>query len=192
MKRRTLLTIGLLLLWSGFAQSQTTTAAGEARVLAASEARTRPDSIEIIFSQRINEQVLREMQNAWLVAGGGTARNEIVILLFKETDGSLRAETQNYTNHPKGASFVWKRSAIAIVHTHPNFCDPKPSEVDKETADRLHVPIFTLTSRGMYVYDPASEKTVELKKSLVWLDARNWSIEKSGAEIAANLRPGSK
>lgn len=189
MKREALLTIGLLLLSSGFARSQTTKAAAEAQVLTASDVRARTESIATVFGQWINDQVLHEMQNAWLVAGGGTAPNEVVILLFKDTDGSLRAETQDYTNHPRRATFVWNQSAVAIIHTHPNFCDPRPSEVDKKAADRLHVPIFTLTIRGMYVYDPASRKTLELRKSLRWLDAKKWAIEPM---LAADLRTISK
>jgi proteasome lid subunit RPN8/RPN11 len=123
-----------------------------------------------------NGQVLKEMQNAWRKAGAGISKYEVVVLLYKRVDGSLFAETQEMTAELRRSSFHCNAAVFAILHTHPNVCDPKPSEIDRESADKLRVPIVTLTSRGMYVYDPATKITRQLKSGLEWYTAENWNV----------------
>ncbi len=78
------------------------------------------------------------------------------------------------TNENRQFTFSWHPATIAIVHTHPNASDPKPQDEDIAVADRHHVPIFTITSRGMYVYDPGTRKLSKVMSNLDWLEVSNW------------------
>jgi hypothetical protein len=79
------------------------------------------------------------------------------------------------TNEHKRFTFRWHPATIAIVHTHPNTSDPRPQKEDMLVADKYQVPIFTITSRGMYVYDPLSRKVSKVMSNLDWLDISNWN-----------------
>jgi len=118
----------------------------------------------------IDRDVSKQFERAWRDSGNGITGREIVILIFRMLDGSYRAQAQGFTNQYKCCTFKWNPSAIAIVHTHPNCCDPKPGERDKLVADRYGVPNFTLTSTGMYEYDPATRRTNKLLNGLDWMN----------------------
>src|SRR5262245_24392153 len=85
-------------------------------------------------------------------------------------NGRYTAKPQGYTNQYKCCTFKWNPSAIAIVHTHPNCCDPRPGEGDKLVADKYGVPNFTITSTGMYEYDPATRRTNKVLDGLDWMN----------------------
>jgi hypothetical protein len=123
----------------------------------------------------MNPQVIREFDKAWRAAGQGKADTERAILIFRKLDGSLVAEGQGYTNEFDSFTFKWNPAAIAIVHTHRNYDAAEPSPADKEVANKLRVPIFTITSRGMYVYDPEMERVTKVQDGLDWLDESKWS-----------------
>lgn len=115
------------------------------------------------------DSVLGEFKRAWSYTGNGTKGVETVILIFRMEDGSYRAEWQGYTNEPYQFTFKWNPSAIAIVHTHPNNRSPEPEGNDKHVAEKYGVPIFTITNRGLYVYDPRTNRTSKVRDSLDWL-----------------------
>ena len=78
----------------------------------------------------------------------------------------------------KRFTFGWTDDIIAVVHTHPNGYDPKPTGKDLLLADRFRIPIFTLTQRGMYVYDPETRKISVVQDGLDWLAASKWNHER--------------
>ncbi|HWP44149.1 MAG TPA: hypothetical protein VNO14_12975 [Blastocatellia bacterium] len=119
---------------------------------------------------RINEGVLGEFKKAWRVSKAGTAPTEGVVLLFRRSDGSYCGRSQGATNQYKAFTFTWPPNAIAIVHTHPNGSDPRPHSEDMRIADKYRVPILTITTKGMYMYDPGTKKTTKLLDGLDWLD----------------------
>jgi hypothetical protein len=55
--------------------------------------------------------------------------------------------------------------------------DPKPNGQDLQLADKFGVPVFTLTQRGMYVYDPATKKVTRIQEGLDWLESSKWRKE---------------
>lgn len=122
------------------------------------------------YRSEINRGVLKQFERAWRDSGNGTTGRESVILIFRMWDGSYMAKPQGYTNQYKCFTFRWNPSAIAIVHTHPNCCDPRPGERDKLVADKYRVPNFTLTSTGMYEYDPATRRTNKVLNGLDWMN----------------------
>jgi hypothetical protein len=126
---------------------------------------------------RIDERIVEEMERAWRFVGGGINEKEAVLLLFPMDDGSIQARPEGLTNEQKAFTFRWSPSAIAILHTHPNSADRQPSRRDRQLADKLGVPIFTLTFRGMYVYDPRTKKVTQIKRGLEWLKLSKWKSD---------------
>lgn len=126
---------------------------------------------------RIHESVAREFKKAWSISKSGTVRQEGVVLIFRMKDGYYEARSQGATNQDKSFTFKWHPAIVAIVHTHPNNSNPRPSGPDQRVADRYGVPIFTITTNGMYVYDPATRKTSKVMNGLDWLDSANWTPE---------------
>ena len=126
------------------------------------------------FLRRIDKGVIEEFHNAWHVSGEGSNGREGVVLIFRRKDGSYTGRLQGFTNEYKKANFKWSPAALAIVHTHPNSCDPRPSPQDERVAEKYYVPIFTLTFSGMYVYNPATRMTSKVVDGLDWLDLSKW------------------
>jgi hypothetical protein len=44
--------------------------------------------------------------------------------------------------------------AVAIVHTHPEIVDPRPSQTDFATAARLGIPVYTVSRSGIWKAEP--------------------------------------
>jgi hypothetical protein len=119
------------------------------------------------------KSLVKQFDNAWRLSGAGSTGRESVVLIFRMSDGSFAGRGQGFTNQYKKFTFNLDRAAIAIVHTHPNSCNPKPSTEDQRVADHYHLPIFTITVTGMYVYEPTIKKTSKVLEGLAWLDSAN-------------------
>ena len=126
------------------------------------------------FLRRIDKSVITEFANAWQRSGCGISGHEAVVLIFRMKDGSYRGESQGASYEYHRFRFSWRPNALAIVHTHPNSCDPKPSPRDERVAEKYHVPVFTITLRGMYVYNPATRMTSKVLNDLDWLKLSKW------------------
>jgi hypothetical protein len=111
---------------------------------------------------------------AWRRAGNGTLSSEGVVLILKMKDGKFSGREMGATNEYKRFTFGWHPATIAIVHTHPNSSDARPQDDDLAVANKYHVPIFTITSRGMFVYDPGTKKISRVMLGLDWLDESKW------------------
>jgi hypothetical protein len=122
----------------------------------------------------INDAVVEEFRKAWRVSGCGIAEVEGAILLYQMADGSISARSQGQTNERRRFTMVCDGDVIAIVHTHPNKCNAQPEGGDLEIAGRLRIPVFTITNRGMYVYDPGCRKISKVQDGLNWLDPAKW------------------
>ena len=120
--------------------------------------------------RKIDEGLTKEFVKAWNLSDDGTSGREGVVLIFRMGDGSYTARSLGFTNQYQRFTFKWNPAALAIVHTHPESCDPKPSEQDRRIADQLGVPNFTISIYGMYVYDPATRKTNKVMYRLDWLE----------------------
>ena len=131
----------------------------------------------------INAQILKEFNGAWQQSVLGTKDTEAVVLVLRESDGSVKAVSGGRTNQAYKFTFTWNPAIIAIVHTHPNHRDPKPSNDDIQVARRFGVPVFTITLRGMFLYDPATDKITKLKSGIDWCDSSSWTL---GSQLAAN------
>jgi len=126
---------------------------------------------------KIDKQMVEAFGKAWRRSGNGTSSQEGLVLILQMADGGYSGREMGSTNEDRQFTFSWHPATIAIVHTHPNSSDPKPQDGDIAVADKHHVPIFTITSRGMYVYDPGTRKLSKVMENLDWLDVSNWRRE---------------
>jgi hypothetical protein len=122
----------------------------------------------------INEQILKEFNEAWQQSALGTKDTEAVVLVLREPHGSIKAVSGGRTNQSYKFSFTWNPAIIAIVHTHPNSRDPRPSTGDIQIARTFNVPMFTITLKGMFMYDPAADKIAKIKSGVDWCDSSSW------------------
>ena len=122
----------------------------------------------------ITEAVVTEFRNAWRISGGGSGEIEGAVLIYQTADGAISARSLGQTNQRRRFTIICDPEVIAIVHTHPNKSNAQPEEEDLEIADHLRIPVFTITNRGMYVYDPGSRKISKIQKGLNWLDPAKW------------------
>jgi hypothetical protein len=118
----------------------------------------------------IDEEVRKEFEKAWRVSTCGTKNVEGLVLLYRMRDGSIAARSQGNSNEYKRFSFAWSPTIIAVVHTHPNSEAPAPHGADLDLANRFQIPVFTITSRGMFGYDPATRKITRIQNNLDWLN----------------------
>lgn len=131
------------------------------------------------FLRNIGKGVIKEFYKAWCASDDGTSGREGALLIFRMEDGSYTGTSLGYTNEHRRFTFKWRPNALAIVHTHPNASDPEPSAPDQRVAERFDVPIFTITIKGMYVYDPAAKITSKVMDGLDWLNLSSWTQEKA-------------
>jgi hypothetical protein len=111
---------------------------------------------------------------AWRRSGNGSSPREGVVLILQMAGGGFAGREMGSTNEHKKFTFRWHPATIAIVHTHPNSSDPRPQEDDIIVANKYQVPVFTITCRGMYVYEPRTKKLSKVMNNLEWLDVANW------------------
>jgi len=127
---------------------------------------------------KIDDAAAREFQEAWRLSRNGSDGFEGLVLVYPTLDGSILARSQGKSDEQKHFTFGWTSNIIAVVHTHPNGVDPKPAGHDLQLADRFGVPVFTLTKRGMYVYDPVTRKTSMVQDGLDWLESAKWDHDR--------------
>ncbi|HSE98917.1 MAG TPA: hypothetical protein VLD57_11685 [Blastocatellia bacterium] len=123
---------------------------------------------------KIDEGVIKEFGKAWLSSRSGTAYVEGLVLIFRNRDDSYRAGALAPSPEFEKFTFKWVPGVIAIAHTHPTNCNPRPAAQDIRVADRYRVPILTITRWGMYMYNPSTKKITKVHDNLDWLSASKW------------------
>ena len=118
---------------------------------------------------KLDERITNEFRRAWRSTSNGAKDVEAVVLILHGPEGTYEAQFLKGSNEFKSFTFSWNPSTLAIVHTHPNECGAKPTQNDMKISDQLNVPICTISSRGMYVYDPSTKKVLKLRDGLDWL-----------------------
>src|SRR5262245_3915474 len=83
--------------------------------------------------------LIKQFDSAWRLSGGGSTGRESVVLIFRMYDGAFIGKSQGYTNQYKKFTFKMIPNSVAIVHTHPSSCDPRPSGDDRQVADNYNV-----------------------------------------------------
>lgn len=121
-----------------------------------------------------DRDIVKGLNEAWQRASAGTTLLEAVVLIVRSADGSCNAILPAPTNESRRFTFRWQPGTVAILHTHPNRSDPRPHAADVAIADRLRVPMFTLTVKGMFLYDPAKKTLSKVHDGVDWLDYSKW------------------
>ena len=124
---------------------------------------------------RIDRKIVKKFHEAWSISFNGSSDVEGVVLIFLNADGSYRGVTLGRTNQNRKVTFKWDPGVIAVVHTHPSRLNPEPSDGDIPLADRFGVPIFTITLKGMFMYDPTTKRISKVKDCLDWLHQSHWT-----------------
>jgi RHS repeat-associated protein len=124
------------------------------------------------------QNIINAMRSAWQRSGNGTRNTEAGFLAYRGRDGQIGTANLPNTNQDRRISFrlsdVLPQGATltAIFHTHPNSGSATPSTGDPPsdvaTANRLRVPIYVISNRGLNVYDPATRQTTELRDNIEW------------------------
>lgn len=117
--------------------------------------------------------VAQVFARAWKMSHGGTCPHEVAVVLRMQ-NGRYVAELQQSNNKHYTTSVTVTPGVVALVHTHPNARPAEPSPTDRRIADRLGLPVVTLSSRGVYAYDPSTRKTTKVMAGVTWLDRANW------------------
>jgi len=122
-----------------------------------------------------DDQIVAKFREAWLRTGNGMINNESVVLIQRMSGDRFKAQLISATNQYKCFTFDWHPATIAIVHTHPNSSPPKPQDEDIKAADKFGVPIFTLTLKGVFVYDPTTKQISKIIDGLDWTQPGAWA-----------------
>jgi len=143
---------------------------------------------------KIDAAAAEEFKRAWHVTRNGANGFEGLVLVYKAEDGSISARSQGKSEEQHRFTFRFTPNIIAVVHTHPNVDNPLPGRADLKVADRFLVPVFTLTRRGMYVYDPETRKISIVRNGLDWLKSSKWKRERlsSGDTHSRAFKPTAK
>jgi hypothetical protein len=123
---------------------------------------------------KIGKPVVKRLAKAWHDAALGTTTVEAALSIHENFDGSYGAINHKPINGYRQITFHWNPETIALVHTHPTDADPKPSGHDRHLANRLGVPIMTITLHGMYMYDPQTKRVTKIMNGLDWLNPDKW------------------
>jgi hypothetical protein len=122
----------------------------------------------------IDERIVKRLKAAWHQCALGTTSTEAVVLVLREPDGSIKAVSAGNSHRAYEFHFRWNTAIIAVFHTHPNNRPPHPAEQDILVARKFDVPMFTLTGRGMFLYDPVTDRITKIKNGIDWLDSSSW------------------
>lgn len=95
----------------------------------------------------------------------GYFRNEAAAWVVKDSRGySCNYWPMTFEN----LKITWKGVIppymVALIHTHPNNSDYKPSQQDQRVAAHLKVPNYVVSNRGVWVAIPKSETETKLKQ----------------------------
>ena len=155
----------------------------QAQTAANNDARRFADNRSRFQLSDIDGKVIKEMNGAWQQCVMGTKDTEAVVLVLRARDGSIKAASGGRSNQAYQFTFIWNPDIIAVIHTHPNNRNPEPQPQDIQVARRFDVPMFTITRRGMYLYDPVADRVSKVKNGIDWLDTSSWT---QSSNLAAN------
>jgi hypothetical protein len=143
--------------------------------LAVERAGAAPSESQHAFDlSSVTGDMIAKFSEAWIACRSGVGRVEAVVLILRDSNGSFNAELLPPSNEYMKFTFVWNHNTVAVAHTHPKSGSARPVPADIQLADRFDIPMFTLTLKGMYMYDPKTKKTSVVHDGLDWLRPSKW------------------
>jgi hypothetical protein len=172
--KRVLLMMGIASLFSASVAPAQTLREVAAAPAGAHDAKAASPASGATVMSMFDRSIVKGFNEAWQRTAAGTALLEAVVLVVRNPDGSYKAVLPKTTREYRQFTFRWQPGTVAVVHTHPNHSDPKPQPADIEIAERFQVLMFTLTLRGMFLYDPATKVISKVQEGIDWLDYSKW------------------
>jgi hypothetical protein len=117
-----------------------------------------------------NCQIMTQFYEIWNESNFGREpnREERAVWIKQNDDGKyefvkwgMAIERQEITWHG-----VIPEKIVAIAHTHPQKVDPRPSKEDGLVAERLKVPVYTISRKG--IWKVTTQKTIVQEAGLKW------------------------
>ena len=132
----------------------------------------RMESIEEIINSHL---VIDALNEAWKKANYGEGYNEAVFAVYRKLEGDLFLSkmevSTSYDEHHFTMGGNIMPSAQALFHTHknhPDFTLAYPARADRELSEKYGMPVVTITSRGLFWYEPNTHEIIALRKGLEW------------------------
>ncbi len=113
--------------------------------------------------------VIAAMSKAWMQSQNGTTKVEAGFTM-QGTPGSYTITPNAFTNEYEAQTIVLPDNTFALFHTHPNGTDAHPSGQDITVANQLNLQMYTLTSQGLFLYDPTKKSTIQVTDALHFLE----------------------
>jgi hypothetical protein len=131
---------------------------------------------------RMDGEIVATLRKAWKLAEEGRSAREAGVMVLREADGRYTATLVFDPSAFHQVRFSVTPNVVAIFHTHPNQVGREPSPNDRANSDLLQIPTFTLTNRGLWVYNPITRRVRQVMLMTSWLDPKSWASEKSALE----------
>lgn len=131
---------------------------------------------------RMDAQIVATLRQAWRLAEEGRSPREAGVMVLREADGRYTAKLVFDPKAFHQVRFSVTPTVVAILHTHPNQVGREPSPSDRANSDLLQIPTFTLTNRGLWVYNPKTREVRLVMLMTSWLDPKSWTSEKSALQ----------
>jgi hypothetical protein len=132
--------------------------------------------------RRVDAEVVSTLRQAWRLVEEGRSSREAGVMVSRETDGRYTAKLVFDPETFHQVRFTVTPDVVAILHTHPNQVGREPSPNDRANSDLLKIPTFTMTNRGLWVYNPKTRTVFQVMLMTSWLDPKSWASEKSATQ----------
>jgi hypothetical protein len=111
-----------------------------------------------------------EVKKMWVQARWGDASFEMCgIVVRRYLGGDLKwvldKPQKTVQTDAMGINLEWNKAGRAIIHTHPSRRGSMPSYGDRETAQKIGCPVFSISTDGVYGYDPRVNKVIRFWSS---------------------------
>ena len=93
--------------------------------------------------------------------------------LDRQPEGYRIIFTPRSNQFRKQTVAIFPGTTFAIFHVHTVESIPAPSDADRQIADQHNVRVYTIHNRGLYAYDPITQRTTQLRVGTGWLDRPN-------------------
>lgn len=111
---------------------------------------------------------IKASNNAWSRAGLGTYKQEAGFWIVDTPSGQSFQDLPNTNESGTITGLRVPEGAIGLVHTHPNSMGAAPSSGDITNSNKVNIPFFVLSNRGLWVHDPGEKGSRVLRQGLNW------------------------
>jgi RHS repeat-associated protein len=126
-----------------------------------------PDPPVQLPKEICNQDVINAMKKSWSQTSNGTSGLEAGFRLDGTSDSYTIVESPSSNTQMKQSMEI-SPTTFDLFHVHPNKADPNPSPNDINIANKFGIDVFTMSSNGLFEYDPKTKTTVKLRNGLDW------------------------